>query len=305
MTDFYTIPKHLPPRTAPTYDQRIPKIIWQTMKTDSVPKIMKDYSDSWIEKNSEYEYRFFDDQDIDRFIDKEFPEYISGYKKIIHGAVKADLWRYLIVYKYGGVYADMDCRCIVSLRNWIEPAAKWVTQLGINKDVCQWLIITIPGNPVFKKAAEISLRNLLTHKKYAEYKGFMLAGNQNLELLEKVQPVRSSHPVMTIAGPPILQEAAEECLRTPSDADIFRSIQIVCVSGSVSCQMSGNVQHDYLNPEYLKGLEELSTPHYQSSLRQTGETFWDFVARGRFRLMAKLQRIARVVRNFRAKKLGK
>src|SRR6266487_5699784 len=130
MTNFYTIPKHLLSRTGPAYDQRIPKIIWQTMRTNVVPKIMKDYSDSWIEQNPEYEYRFFDDNDIDQFIVKEFPEYTSAYKKIKHGAVKADLWRYLIIYKYGGVYSDIDCRSIVSLRNWIQPAAEWVTQLG-------------------------------------------------------------------------------------------------------------------------------------------------------------------------------
>ena len=304
MTDFYAIPKHLPPRTVAAYDQRIPKIIWQTMKTSVVPKIMKDYSNSWIEQNPEYEYRFFDDNDIHQFIANDFPEYISVYRKIKHGAVKADFWRYLILYKYGGVYADMDCRCNVSLRKWIQPTAEWVTQLGINRDVCQWLILTIPGNPVFRKAAEISCRNLLTHNAYAEYKGFAFGGDQNLELSEQAKTIRIYHPIMKLAGPPILQQAAEECFLTPSDEAIFRSIQIVCVSGTVSCQMNGNVQHDYLNQEYLESLKELSTPHYESALRQT-DTFWDFVARIRFRLRDKLLRIARRVKNFRAKKFGK
>jgi len=29
--------------------------------------------------------------------------------------------------------------------------------------------------------------------------------------------------------------------------------------------MSGNVRHDYRNQEYVQALEELSTPHYDSS----------------------------------------
>src|ERR1700756_848470 len=100
MTELSPIPKILLPRTEVTYSQIIPKIIWQTMKTNIVPGIMKEYSDSWIEKNPEYEYRFFDDDDIYHFVKKEFPDYTRAYNKIKLGVVKADFWRYLIIYKY-------------------------------------------------------------------------------------------------------------------------------------------------------------------------------------------------------------
>jgi mannosyltransferase OCH1-like enzyme len=265
MSDLYTIPNRLPPRNGEAYDQCVPKIIWQTMKANSVPKIMKDYSDSWIGLNPEYEYRFFDDQDIARFIATEFPEFIAVFNKIKQGAVKADLWRYLILYKFGGVYADMDCRCIAPLRKWIQPGANWVTQLGINRDVCQWLIITVPGNPVLKKAAEKSKGNLIHAKEYGEYQGFYVGADQRMELCKSVDPIRSYHPIMKLAGPPVLQEAAEECFLDPSCAALFKSTQIVCISGKVSCQMNGNVQHEYRNQEYIQALEKLSTPHYDSS----------------------------------------
>jgi mannosyltransferase OCH1-like enzyme len=263
MTELHELQRHLPARTKESYDQRIPKIIWQTMKTNLVPKIMKDFSSSWIDLNPEYEYRFLDDTDIDRCIIEEFPEYISAYEKAQQGAVKADLWRYLILYKYGGIYADMDCKCVVSLKNWIRPLAEWVTQLGMNKDICQWLIITIPRNPILKKAAEKSRGNLLNPKKCCEYKGFKIATDQNIQFCEDAEPVRIYHPVMNLAGPPVLQEAAEECFASESESAIFRSVQVVCVSENVSCQMGGNVQHDYLNAEYLQALDKLSTPHYE------------------------------------------
>ncbi|TNF98043.1 MAG: hypothetical protein EP297_09055 [Gammaproteobacteria bacterium] len=304
MTDFYSIPKHLPPRARATYDQGIPKIIWQTMKTNVVPKIMMDYSNSWIEQNPEYEYRFFDDEDITQFIAKEFPEYISAYKKIKHGAVKADFWRYLIMYKYGGVYADIDCRCIVPLRKWIQPTAKWVTQIGVNMDVCQWLIISIPGNPVFRKAAEKSCANLLNPKEYCQYKGFTLDDNHEVKLCKQVQPIRKYHSIMKLAGPPVLQEAAEECFLTPPDDAIFKSMQIVCVSDNAPCQMGGNVQHDYKNQEYLQGLEELSTPHYESSIRQA-KTFSNFVKKILGRINNTILRAVRHINYYSAKEIEK
>jgi mannosyltransferase OCH1-like enzyme len=241
------------------------------MKTNIVPKVMKEYSDSWIERNPEYEYRFLDDEDIWRFIRNEFPQYMDGYKKIKHGAVKADFWRYLIIYKYGGVYADIDCRCVVSLKNWVHPESRWVTQLGVNRDVCHWLIITVPANPVLKRAAEKSYQNLMNDTEYVEYKGFGLSGDRRIELCEQLPPIQISHPVMKLAGPPILQQAAEECFLSKSNSEIFNFTQVVCVSGKESCQMNGNVRHDYGNEEYVRGLDELATPHYESLRPESGK----------------------------------
>src|SRR5450432_3003830 len=100
MRAYATIPKVSLAMDLLEYDQKIPKIIWQTMKTNRVPVFMKNYADTWIKLNPEYEYRFHDDDDIIDFIKNNFPDYLEGYKKIKYGASKADLWRYLIMYKY-------------------------------------------------------------------------------------------------------------------------------------------------------------------------------------------------------------
>ena len=108
----------------------------------------------------------------------DFPDYLEGYKKIKYGASKADLWRYLIIYKFGGVYADMDCRCINPLRQWIDPKAAFATQLGINKDLCQWLIISVPENPIFLRAAQMTLRNIEQNNTRAVHHGFEFTENK-------------------------------------------------------------------------------------------------------------------------------
>jgi mannosyltransferase OCH1-like enzyme len=254
MTGLKTIPKVLTPRIRVACDQRIPKIIWQTMETNLVPKVIGDSAISWIEKNPEYEYRFFDDKDRYKFIKKEFSHYLRAYRKIKHGAVKADLWRYLIIYKYGGVYADIDSKCIVSLREWINPRSLWVTHLGVNRDVCQWPIMTVPENPIFKRAAE---------KSY-EFKSVVVTGLR----FAKVFLSRTYHPIMTFAGPPILQQAAEECLRNATTQEIFKFTQVVCVSDKRQCEMNGNVSHDCQKDEYLKALIDMSIPHYEGSIAQ-------------------------------------
>jgi hypothetical protein len=258
---YLIIPKVLPPRKKLNYEQKIPKIIWQTMKSNQVPAIMKEYADTWIENNPEYEYRFFDDDAIIDFISNDFPDYLEAYKKIKYGASKADLWRYLIMYKYGGVYVDMDCRCINPFRQWIDPGAKYVTQLGINNDFCQWMIISVPENPIFLKAAQKALQNAENNIFQAEYHGVEVSEG-HLAVRVKEPPNKVNDKVFGFAGTAVLQEAAETCLREGLLTDLLSSIQIVCVSGAISCQMNGNVAHDSAHPEYRKALSILKTPHY-------------------------------------------
>jgi len=71
---------------------------------------------------------------------------------------------------------------------------------------------------------------------------------------------------MTFAGPPILQQAAEECLRNAQE--IFKFTQVVCVSDKRQCEMNGNVSHDCQKDEYLKALIDMSIPHYEGSIAQ-------------------------------------
>ena len=263
MIEYEIIPKILPARSTMEYAQKIPKIIWQTMKTNRVPVFMKEYADTWMTQNPEYEYRFHDDNDILDFLKNDFPDYVEGYKKIKYGASKADLWRYLIIYKFGGVYADMDCRCVNPLRQWVDPGAAFVTQLGINKDICQWLIISVPENPIFLRAAQMTLRNIEQNNTKAVHHGFEFTENK-LVIVENSPLLKFNHPVLGLSGPPVLQHAGETCFKEGLILDILSDTQIVCVSGSeISCQMGGNVNHGTGGHiAYRKALKLLKTPHY-------------------------------------------
>lgn len=279
MTKFITIPKELFPRVDLNYEQKIPKIIWQTFKTNQVPLIMRDYVDSWITKNPEYKYRFFDDQDIQNFLKTHFPDYYEPYNRIKFGSSKADLWRYLIIYKYGGVYADLDCRCNNSLREWIKPDSQFVTQLGINKDICQWLLISEPENPIFLKAAEKSLENIINNTPKAAHYGFKLI-NKRLLISDDTPILLFNDKVLALAGPPVLQQVAEDCFNEGLLKNILPNTQIMCVSNSVtSCQMKGNVSHGEENGKYRRALRILKIPHYNDFFSKLNRKIYSFLGK--------------------------
>jgi mannosyltransferase OCH1-like enzyme len=66
---------------------------------------------------SEYEHILWDDSKIDEFIESEFPEYVNFYYSLPFHVMQLDFARYCIIYKYGGIYVDMDFYCFKNFYN--------------------------------------------------------------------------------------------------------------------------------------------------------------------------------------------
>lgn len=53
--------------------------------------------------------RYYDDNDCEKLIQKYFPpETLQAYQMLIPTAYKADLFRYCVLYLYGGIYSDLS-----------------------------------------------------------------------------------------------------------------------------------------------------------------------------------------------------
>lgn len=77
------------------------------------------------------------------------------------GAVKADLWRYVALFLYGGVYVDLDSQFLVPLRELIP---RDVTMLGARMPdsiISQWAIAVRAKHPVMQIAAKQAFSNVL------------------------------------------------------------------------------------------------------------------------------------------------
>jgi mannosyltransferase OCH1-like enzyme len=72
------------------------------------------------ERNPAYQQVYFSDLDCLSFIRENYPQYLPEYEVLIPGAFKADLFRALFLYKYGGVYNDLGQRYFVPVSEIIE-----------------------------------------------------------------------------------------------------------------------------------------------------------------------------------------
>jgi len=100
--------------------QRIPKRIIQTGKHVEQPLHKRAMIASVRLLNPDYEYLFFDDEGVRRFIAQEFPQYREVFDSFRFPIQRYDFFRYLAVYRYGGFYFDLDVMLASGLSSLLE-----------------------------------------------------------------------------------------------------------------------------------------------------------------------------------------
>jgi hypothetical protein len=140
----------------------IPKKIFQLVadKNNIHPKIIENIQ-TIKNMNPEWKYTLYDDNDMIEYLETYYsPEILYYYNKINqnYGAAKADFFRYLLMYREGGVYLDIKSGSQIPLDNiigWDDQyiLSHWdmphqINNLGMIKgEYQQWHIICRPNHP--------------------------------------------------------------------------------------------------------------------------------------------------------------
>ena len=93
----------------------IPKLIHQTWKTESLPKDLAPLAESWARLNPSWERILWTDEMLLKFVFENYPQYFDIYSAYSHGVCRADAARYMLLHKFGGIYADIDVECVGNL----------------------------------------------------------------------------------------------------------------------------------------------------------------------------------------------
>jgi len=86
----------------------IPKIIHQTYKSTELPPVYRQCQESVLALHPDFEYRFYTDEEMDRVVREEAPEYYEAFSALPRMIMKIDMFRYFLMYLHGGLYVDMD-----------------------------------------------------------------------------------------------------------------------------------------------------------------------------------------------------
>lgn len=141
----------------------IPKVIYQTFKTNKIPWLTRFYIWKFMRKNSGYSYAFYDDQQVELFFKENFEERTyKAYCSLQIGAAKADFFRYAILYKQGGVYLDLDSNILKKLDNYItsDDVAVISKERKYQHLYAQWALIFEKGHPFLKRTIDYIVDNI-------------------------------------------------------------------------------------------------------------------------------------------------
>ena len=132
---------------APDAVARIPKIIHQIWLGSPVPERYKEWMNSWRIHNPEWLYILWTDETVAylKLYNQEL------YNKARNYGQKSDILRYELLYKFGGLYVDIDFRCLKPFDIFHHCYDFYIGLLnGGGSEVAIGLIRSIPEHPVLK-----------------------------------------------------------------------------------------------------------------------------------------------------------
>lgn len=141
----------------------IPERLWYKLG----PKGLSDESQEWIksclETNPMYRAEYMTDESAEMYVKVNFatrPEIVETYLALPFPILKADFFRYLILFAEGGIWNDLDVSCgDVPIADWIPAqyakeanlVVGWEFDVGwgdsFEREFATWTIMARPGSP--------------------------------------------------------------------------------------------------------------------------------------------------------------
>lgn len=216
----------------------IPLTIHQTWKTKELDGKFKEGVESWKKLNPEFEHKLYDDFDCLNFIKTNYPQYLDFYQNLELPVHKADIFRYLVIHKYGGIYTDIDTICIKSIKETLDKpmivGIEYLPEFNKGKtQYNQWFFGSVPNNPIFIQTVE----EIINRKNKLDTWG------RTIMLLLDSRPVTKNEETYWLTGPYVFSYLVQ---KIPKD-----SIHIYdrCAFGSYDtreeCRSKGYLIHGF------------------------------------------------------------
>jgi hypothetical protein len=92
---------------------------------------------------------------------KDFPDLVEILPCVSQGAMKIDIWRVLVLYKFGGLYFDADIFPDKLTEDTINPGSSWFSLTDAWERPSQWLFATSAGHVSCKNTLHIIAERVL------------------------------------------------------------------------------------------------------------------------------------------------
>ena len=147
-------------KAQPSESTQIPRQIFMTTRKKSeIPEKVKE---NWTYFLEDIPLVIFDDEEAATFVEQHFTEQVVRAYRKLKGAHRADLFRYCVLYQYGGLYLDIKSKLtqpIGSFINFHSMENRLYTALSTTPGtIYQGIIATPPGSAIMLRAIQAIVR---------------------------------------------------------------------------------------------------------------------------------------------------
>lgn len=133
----------------------IPKLIhfiW--VGNQNLPTYFQKFIENWKSVYQDYKFFIWDDDKISK--ENLVPEFLKSefFNNNFKAAYKADILRYLIINKYGGLYFDVDFECIKRIPDTFLNF-KFLGGIQNNGEIAIGFFASVPNNELLNKVIEL------------------------------------------------------------------------------------------------------------------------------------------------------
>jgi mannosyltransferase OCH1-like enzyme len=163
-----------------------------------------------INYNPEFDYYLYSEDECELFIKNNFDlNTYNAFMSInsVYGAMKADFFRYCILYKKGGIYLDIKSRINYPLDTLIEDEDDCLLDIlksdlepwrKNNPTYEQWLLIFSPNHPYLLEVINTMVNNIIN-----KYEPF----------IENIPILNSKQKILHITGPDMFSKCIHNYLK--------------------------------------------------------------------------------------------
>lgn len=172
-------------------ETKFPAYIWQTWKTtpNRGKFDFREQEASWTELHPGFVHEVITDDvavALLRLLYAGVPDVLEAYRALPLAVLKADFFRYLILFARGGIYTDIDTYAIRSAIEWVPPSIPrehvglvvgieadpdredWADWYSRRIQFCQWTIQAKPGHPALRETIARLTEETLRRKRSGE-----------------------------------------------------------------------------------------------------------------------------------------
>ena len=210
-------------------DGRIPKILHQIYVGGRLPERFISHIAQLRDTNPGWEYRFYDDAAAEQFIAEQYGDTIlTVYHSIspLYGAARADLLRYLVLYRLGGAYLDIKSMAEMPLDDMVAPEdgfilSQWRNRrgdvhngFGLHPELWsvsggefqQWFLACAPSHPLMCSVIEHVVRNIHRYSVLRDGVGFsaVVRVTGPIAYTRAIAPLLGRYPCRRVANETVL-----------------------------------------------------------------------------------------------------